>query len=84
MPNFRLHRFLTLYLFHPLVRKKGPADDKKIPILMYHSIDSVLKFFKPDDANDLVQCMLSLRNNKALRELCITPRFVISTGGRNL
>jgi peptidoglycan/xylan/chitin deacetylase (PgdA/CDA1 family) len=38
MPSFRLDRFLTLYFFHPLIRKKGRADDKKIPILMYHSI----------------------------------------------
>jgi hypothetical protein len=38
MPSFRLDRFLTLYFFHPLIRKKGPAEDKKIPILMYHSI----------------------------------------------
>ena len=30
--------------------------------------DSVLKFFKPDDANDLAQCMLSLINDKALRD----------------
>jgi glycosyltransferase involved in cell wall biosynthesis len=27
-----------------------------------------LKFFKPDDANDLAQCMLSLRKDKALRD----------------
>ncbi len=30
--------------------------------------DSVLKFFKPDDANDLAQCMLSLRSDKTLRD----------------
>jgi peptidoglycan/xylan/chitin deacetylase (PgdA/CDA1 family) len=38
MPSFRLDRFLTLYFFHPLKRKKMQPDDKKIPILMYHSI----------------------------------------------
>lgn len=38
MPNFRLDRFLTLYFFNPLIREKGPANDKMIPILMYHSI----------------------------------------------
>ncbi|RPH51722.1 MAG: glycosyltransferase, partial [Desulfobacteraceae bacterium] len=30
--------------------------------------DSILKFFKPDDANDLAQCMLSLRSDKTLRD----------------
>jgi peptidoglycan/xylan/chitin deacetylase (PgdA/CDA1 family) len=38
MPSFRLDRFLTLCFFHPLIRRKGPVDAKKIPILMYHSI----------------------------------------------
>lgn len=38
MPSLRLDRFLTLYFFHPVIRKKRSADDKKIPILMYHSI----------------------------------------------
>jgi peptidoglycan/xylan/chitin deacetylase (PgdA/CDA1 family) len=38
MSNFRLDRFLTLYFFHPLIGKKGAANDKRIPILMYHSI----------------------------------------------
>ena len=38
MTIFRLDRFLTLYFFHPLFRKKEPADEKMIPILMYHSI----------------------------------------------
>ncbi len=30
--------------------------------------ESVLKFFKPDDSNDLAQCMLLLRNDKVLRD----------------
>ncbi|MDY0282401.1 MAG: glycosyltransferase, partial [Salinivirgaceae bacterium] len=30
--------------------------------------DSVLTFFKPDDANDLARCMISLRKDKALRD----------------
>lgn len=30
--------------------------------------DSVLKFFKPDDATDLAQCMLSLKKDIALRD----------------
>jgi len=34
----------------------------------YYFNNSVLKFFKPDDANDLAQCMLALRNDKALRD----------------
>jgi peptidoglycan/xylan/chitin deacetylase (PgdA/CDA1 family) len=38
MSGFRLDRFLTLYFFHPLIKKRERADDKKIPILMYHSI----------------------------------------------
>ena len=38
MINFRLDRFLTLYFFHPFIRKQGTPNDKKIPILMYHSI----------------------------------------------
>jgi peptidoglycan/xylan/chitin deacetylase (PgdA/CDA1 family) len=38
MPNFRLDRFLTISFFQPLLHMKGPTDDKKIPILMYHSI----------------------------------------------
>jgi len=40
MSSFRLDRFLTLYFFYPLIRKKRPADEKKIPILMYHSISA--------------------------------------------
>jgi peptidoglycan/xylan/chitin deacetylase (PgdA/CDA1 family) len=38
MPSFRFDRFLSCYFVHPLIRNKGPADNKKIPILMYHSI----------------------------------------------
>jgi peptidoglycan/xylan/chitin deacetylase (PgdA/CDA1 family) len=35
---FRLDRFFTLYLFHPLVRLKVMNRSDGIPILMYHSI----------------------------------------------
>jgi len=38
MPKFRLDRFLTLYFFHPFLSQKRTTADKKIPILMYHSI----------------------------------------------
>ena len=38
MINFRLDRFLTLYLFRHITKKQTSADDKPIPILMYHSI----------------------------------------------
>jgi peptidoglycan/xylan/chitin deacetylase (PgdA/CDA1 family) len=38
MINFRLDRFLTLYLFRHIIKKQTSADDKRIPILMYHSI----------------------------------------------
>jgi peptidoglycan/xylan/chitin deacetylase (PgdA/CDA1 family) len=38
MINFRLDRFLTLYLFRHITKKQTSADDKRIPILMYHSI----------------------------------------------
>jgi peptidoglycan/xylan/chitin deacetylase (PgdA/CDA1 family) len=38
MINFRLDRFLTLYLFKHIIKKQTSADDKQIPILMYHSI----------------------------------------------
>ena len=38
MINFRLDRFLTLYLFRHIRKKQTSADDKRIPILMYHSI----------------------------------------------
>jgi glycosyltransferase involved in cell wall biosynthesis len=34
--------------------------------------DSVLKFFKPDDSNDLAQCMLLLRRDKALRDRLVS------------
>ena len=34
---FRLDRFLTLYLFHPLAKLREPKG-LRIPILMYHSI----------------------------------------------
>ena len=38
MINFRLDRFLTLYLFRHFIKKQTSAGDKRIPILMYHSI----------------------------------------------
>jgi len=38
MLNFRLDRFLTLYLFRHITKKQTSADAKRIPILMYHSI----------------------------------------------
>ena len=38
MINFRLDRFLTLYLFSHIIKKQTSANDKRIPILMYHSI----------------------------------------------
>lgn len=38
MTNFRLDRFLTLYLFRPLLQLKTSTDVSQIPILMYHSI----------------------------------------------
>lgn len=34
---FRLDRFLSLYFFHPLTKRR-PASDIKVPILMYHGI----------------------------------------------
>ena len=38
MTGFRLDRFLTLYFFHPLVRRGGHSKEFRVPILMYHSI----------------------------------------------
>lgn len=38
MINFRLDRFLTLYLFKRIIKKQTSSGDKRIPILMYHSI----------------------------------------------
>ena len=38
MINFRLDRFLTLYLFRHITKKQTSAGDERIPILMYHSI----------------------------------------------
>lgn len=38
MINFRLDRFLTLYLFRHIKKKHAGTGDKQIPILMYHSI----------------------------------------------
>ena len=38
MINFRLDRILTLYLFRYITKKKTPSGEKRIPILMYHSI----------------------------------------------
>lgn len=40
MSGFRLDRFLTLYFFHPFVRRRQPSGELKIPILMYHSISA--------------------------------------------
>ncbi|MEN6350235.1 MAG: polysaccharide deacetylase family protein [Syntrophomonas sp.] len=36
--SFRLDRFLTIYLFRPLIVKRQLAENKRISILMYHSI----------------------------------------------
>ncbi len=38
MINFRLDRFVTLYLFRYITKKQTSAGDKRIPILMYHSV----------------------------------------------
>lgn len=38
MISLRLDRFLTIYLFSPFIVKKQLAGNKRIPILMYHSI----------------------------------------------
>jgi peptidoglycan/xylan/chitin deacetylase (PgdA/CDA1 family) len=38
MINFRLDRFLTLYLFKHITKNQTSAGDKRIPILMYHSV----------------------------------------------
>ncbi|HUN55340.1 MAG TPA: polysaccharide deacetylase family protein [Smithella sp.] len=38
MTSFRLDRFLTIYLFNPFIANKQLAGNKRIPILMYHSI----------------------------------------------
>jgi peptidoglycan/xylan/chitin deacetylase (PgdA/CDA1 family) len=38
MINFRLDRFLTLYLFRHITKMQTSAGDERIPILMYHSI----------------------------------------------
>jgi glycosyltransferase involved in cell wall biosynthesis len=45
-----------------------PVIVSETKIDKFYFNDSVLKFFKPDDANDLAQCMLSLRNDKILRD----------------
>jgi glycosyltransferase involved in cell wall biosynthesis len=45
-----------------------PAIVSETKIDKFYFDDSVLKFFKPDDANDLAQCMLLLRNDKVLRD----------------
>lgn len=41
MINFRLDRFLTLYVCRYFLKKKSSVLDKQIPILMYHSISDV-------------------------------------------
>ena len=38
MINFRLDRFLTLYFFRHVTKRQTSTGDKRIPILMYHSI----------------------------------------------
>jgi glycosyltransferase involved in cell wall biosynthesis len=44
-----------------------PVIVSETKIDKFYFNDSVLKFFKPDDSNDLSQCMLSLRNDVVLR-----------------
>jgi glycosyltransferase involved in cell wall biosynthesis len=45
-----------------------PAIVSETKIDKFYFNESVLKFFKPDDVNDLAQCMLSLRTDKELRD----------------
>ena len=40
MISFRLDRFLTLYLFSLFISKKESPGNKRIPILMYHSVSN--------------------------------------------
>ena len=48
-----------------------PAIVSETKIDKFYFNDSILKFFKPADVNDLARCMISLRNDKALRDrLC--------------
>jgi glycosyltransferase involved in cell wall biosynthesis len=42
------------------------ASETKIDKFYFN--DSMLKFFTPDDVNDLAECMLLLRTDKALRD----------------
>jgi hypothetical protein len=37
---FRLDRFLTLYFFYSLFKRRSSAEELRIPILMYHSISA--------------------------------------------
>ncbi len=45
-----------------------PVIVSETKIDRFYFNDSVLKFFKPADVNDLARCMLSLRNDKVLRD----------------
>jgi glycosyltransferase involved in cell wall biosynthesis len=45
-----------------------PVIVSETKIDRFYFNDSVLKFFKPDDTNDLAQCMLSMRSDKVLRD----------------
>jgi glycosyltransferase involved in cell wall biosynthesis len=45
-----------------------PVIVSETKIDKFYFNESVLKFFKPDDVNDLAQCMLSLRNDRVLRD----------------
>jgi peptidoglycan/xylan/chitin deacetylase (PgdA/CDA1 family) len=47
MINFRLDRFLTLYFFRHFIKKQPSAGDKRIPILMYHSISDEKEISHP-------------------------------------
>lgn len=52
-----------------------PSIVSRTKIDQFYFDESVLKFFNPDDASDLAQCMLSLRNDKQLRDRLSSAAF---------
>lgn len=44
---FRFDRFITLYLAAPIIRIKMPQKNRRIPILMYHSISKRIETVHP-------------------------------------
>ena len=85
MSFFRLDRLLTLYFFYPLIRLRRSSREPRIPILMYHSIESEVRRSKEKIEHEIGESIKSFSYPYAFPETdnAFTKylRSIIEAGG---